>query len=78
MKIYSTPPRSTAAKMHQTSLQRSLTLLREGIPHDLSGAEKRLAETDLKIALFRQKHGLLRVYRQIDNTPIINRFVRRK
>ena len=55
----STPPRSTSAKMHAVSVERSRVLLKNGIPAGLSGVEKRAAEAEYKIAEFRKQNGLL-------------------
>lgn len=55
----STPLRSTSKKMHSASIERSRELLRKGVPSGLSGTEKRAAEAEYKIAVFRKEHGLL-------------------
>ena len=58
-KLASTPPRLKPEKMHTVSLERSRELLKRGIPAGLSGVEKRAAEAEYKIAVFRKQNGLL-------------------
>ena len=53
------PPRSTPEKIRTQSLARSRELLKNGIPANLTGAAKRAAEAEYKVALYRQQHGLL-------------------
>lgn len=58
-KIASTPPRSTAAKLRQASLERSRELLKNGIPEGLSDFDRRVAELEYQVAVFRKENGLL-------------------
>ncbi|OSI20389.1 hypothetical protein [Neisseria dumasiana] len=58
-KTASMPPRSTAAKLRQSSLERSRELLKNGIPEGLSDFDRRVAESEYKVAKYRQRNGLL-------------------